>query len=194
MLSNNVLNFNQKWTKIVSNEGVICYERKLTRSYYLEHRADAVIDSSIENVVEVLKDIPAYPKWMYNCTEAKILEGDDELSKVIYYAQGSSFGNFGSDIILSVRALVDLNSGKMIITLKSIDDHAYRHPDIKTSANRIRLTSFRGSWRLEAQSKTSTIVNFTVHANPGKQKREYMVNNLMKNICFYSLQKLLLMV
>jgi hypothetical protein len=62
------------------------------------------------------------------------------------------------------------------------------------SANRIRLKGFKGSWRLEALSNTSTLVSFTVYANPGKPTREYMVNNLMQNVCFISLQRMLLMV
>jgi ribosome-associated toxin RatA of RatAB toxin-antitoxin module len=191
MLSNNVLEFDKAWTKTNSDEGVACYERKLLKTYYMEHRANAVINARLDDIVEVLKDVPNYPEWIYNCAEAVLLEGIDDYNKLIYYVQRSPVDKSGSDMVLSVRTLVDLNSGRMIVTLKSMDD--YEYPDTKIRLYRERMTGFKGSWHLEAQSQTSTMVSFTVHANPGKHKREYLVNNLMQKICFFSLHGLLQM-
>jgi ribosome-associated toxin RatA of RatAB toxin-antitoxin module len=191
MLSNNVLELDKGWTKISSMDGVVCYERKLVKTYYMEHLANAVICARLDDIVEVLKNTPAYPDWMHGCVEATLLEGKGDHNKLIYYVQRSHVDRVDSEMILYARTLVDLNSGRMIITLKSMDELIDEYSENRTRGNRNRITGFKGSWRLEPVNKTSTRVSFTVHANPGEQKGEYLINNLMQKICFVSLQGLL---
>jgi ribosome-associated toxin RatA of RatAB toxin-antitoxin module len=193
MLSNNVLDLDKGWSKVNSKEGVVCYERKLVETYYMEHLASAVICAQLDDVVEVLNNTLAYPDWMYGCVKATLLEDKKDCSKLIYYVQRSPVDRWDSEMILSARTLVDLNSGRMIITLNSVDESISEYFDIRSRGNRNSLTGFKGSWRLEAVNHRMTRVRFTVYANPGEQKGEYRVNKMMQKICFTSLQGLLLM-
>lgn len=156
----------------------------------MEYRAKAVLNAPFENIIAVLKDISGYRKWIYKCTQAIALEGNDDFSKLIYYAIGSSLEKWKSDLVLSARTLADMKNDKIIVTLKSIDDHAYQHPDLKVRSSRFRVTGFKGSWKLTALSRTLTMVSFTAYANPGEIVQESLINNLIQNICFNSLQGL----
>lgn len=190
MLSNNIHDTEKTWSRKQCKQGVICYERKLNKTYYMEYRANTALNATFKKVVDLLRDISSYPEWVHNCIEARELEGKDDFRKVIYYAQGTSMEKWSSDIILSAITLADLQNEKIIISLNSIDDHPYKHPDLKVRARRFRMPGFKGCWRLTALSKTSTMVSFTVQANPERPIRETLINNLMQNICFNSLQGL----
>jgi ribosome-associated toxin RatA of RatAB toxin-antitoxin module len=190
MLTNNIHRTDKTWSRKQSKQGIICYERKIPKTYYMEYRANTALNTPFEKVVDLIKDISAYPEWMHNCIEAKELEGKDDFRKLIYYAQGTPMDKWTSDIILSATTLADLKSEKIIITLNSLDDHPYKHPNLKVRARRFRMPGFKGCWRLAALSKTSTMVSFTVQANPEKTFRENLINTLMQNICFNSLQGL----
>jgi ribosome-associated toxin RatA of RatAB toxin-antitoxin module len=182
MLTNNLHEVDKTWTKAISSDDVVCYERRLNKCFYLEHRSSAVLDSSLEDVVEVLRDVTAYPEWMYECSEARLLKQDGELSKLIHCVLGLPRDAWHSDIIISARSLVDLNGSKMVITLKSVDDPDFKHPDLNTSHSCMRVTGFKGSWRLEELGKNSTLVDFTAHADLGMQAGEYLVNNMMHKL------------
>jgi ribosome-associated toxin RatA of RatAB toxin-antitoxin module len=189
MSKNNVLSFN-KWTQTTNNQGIIGFKRKRANATCMDHRAELVALSSIEEIIEVLKDVPAYPKWMYNCTEAVLLEQNGEFNGTIYYVQSSKLDSAGRDIVLSVNTLIDLNRGKFITTLKSIKDHPYQHPDHESNLNRVRIEDFKGTWGLEALTKKSTKVTFTVHAEPGRAESKFFINSHMHKLCFNSLHNL----
>ncbi|MES9979636.1 MAG: hypothetical protein ABW107_12910, partial [Candidatus Thiodiazotropha sp. 6PLUC5] len=159
LLLNNIHNIDRAWSRKKSNKSVVCYERKLIKTYFMEYRANTLLNATYAKVVDVLKNISAYPEWMYNCTEAMELEAKDDFSKVIYYAQGSSLGHWNGDIILSARKMSDISDEKMVITINSIDNHAYKHPNLKVRAKRFRMTGFKGCWRLTAVSEKSTQVS-----------------------------------
>ncbi|MEJ2609112.1 MAG: SRPBCC family protein [Candidatus Thiodiazotropha sp.] len=190
MLSNNIHDTDKRWSKKQSKHGIIYYERKLNKTSYMEYRANAVLHATFEKVIDLLKDISGYPEWMHNCIESKELEGKDDFRKIIYYAQGTSMEKWSSDVVLSATTLADFQNKKLIITLSSIDNHPYKHPNLKVRARRFRMPGFKGWWKLSSLSNTSTMVSFTVQANPERPIRKSLINSLTKNFCFNSLQGL----
>jgi ribosome-associated toxin RatA of RatAB toxin-antitoxin module len=193
MLTNNVLNFGEKWTKTINQEGIIGYERKIASSVYMQNRTETVTDSSIEEIVEVLKDIPAYPKWMHGCKKTILLDQKGEFNSVIYYLHSSHLDRADRDIVISANTLVDINSGKFITTLKTLNNPAYLHYTDGVNLQRLRMKDFKGTWSLRALKESLTKVSFTLHINPGEREPEYLINSLMRKVCYNSLQNLIAM-
>ncbi|MGD9169776.1 MAG: START domain-containing protein [Candidatus Thiodiazotropha sp.] len=177
-----------EWTQYINNDGIIGYEHSVPRSKYLESRAETIINAPIEVLLEVLKDIPSYPQWMHNCLEAILIKQDEELNRVLYIAQDTPFGWPDRDVIIESFTVDNLDNGSYTITLRSIANHPFKHPQNETSKKRQRMLEFSGSWTFQMIERERTRVSYTVHTNPGGFAPRFIVNSEIRKVSFMTLR------
>lgn len=189
VIADNDKNTNEQWKQYKNEDGIIGYEHNVQRSKYLETRAETVIDAPIEVLLEVLKDIPSYPQWMYQCKTAVPLKQEGELKSVLYFAQGVPLGSPDRDAVIEATIVEDLDKGAYVTTLLSIDHHPYQHPNKEGSKKkRQRMIEFCGKWDIRMIDRNQTKVIYTAFTNPGGFAPRFIVNRVIRNVSFRSLK------
>lgn len=181
-------NSDGQWKQYKSEDGIIGYERSVQRSKYLETRAETVIDAPIEVLLEVLKDIPAYPQWMHKCKEAIPLEQEGELKRVLYFAQGVPLGSPDRDAVIEAITVENLDKGSCVTTLHSIENHSFQRPQKKNGRKRQWMIEFSGIWDLQLIDRNRTKVIYTAYTNPGGFAPKMVVDGVIRKVSFQSLQ------
>lgn len=185
---------NASWDPYRKEYGITGYERKQDLVKYIETRAETLIDAPAEIILEVLKDVPSYPKWMYKCKEAIELKANADESRMIYIAQGSPLGSPERDVILETKNEVDWDLGRYVITINATTNHSFQHPDAEKRDNRVRMIDFRGKWEFLLVDRTHTRVTYTIYTDPGGFAPGFIVNDMMRDVSFLSLKGLSSMV
>jgi hypothetical protein len=175
------------WKQYKSEDGIIGHERTVQRSKYLETRAGTVINAPMEVLLEVLKDIPAYPQWMYKCKEAVPLKREGKAKRVLYFAQGVPLGSPDREAVIEAITVADYDKGACVTTLHSID-HPYQHPKKEHGHERMRMIEFSGIWDLQMIDRNRTKVIYTAYTNPGGFSPGFVTNRVIRKVSFRSLK------
>lgn len=181
-------NLDEQWIQYKNEDGIIGYERDVQRSKYLETRAETVIDAPIEVLLEVLKDIPAYPQWMHKCKQAIPLEREGEVKRVLYFAQGVPLGSPDRDAMIEAITVEDWDKGASVTNLHSIDNYAYQRPKKENDRKRQRMIEFSGIWDLQMIDRNRTKVIYTAYTNPGGFAPKFIVDGVIRKVSFRSLK------
>lgn len=187
-MAGNKKNSDGQWKQYKNEDGIIGYERSVQRSKYLETRAETVIAAPMEVVLEVLKDIPAYPQWMHQCKEAIPLGQEGELKRVLYFAQGVPLGSPDRDAVIEAITVEDFDKGSCVTTLHSIGNHTFERSRKKNGRKRRWMIEFSGRWDLELIDRNRTKVIYTAYTNPGGFAPKFIVDRVIRKVSFRSLK------
>jgi ribosome-associated toxin RatA of RatAB toxin-antitoxin module len=179
-----------QWEIYKSENGITGYERKVKDSKYIETRSETVISSPIENLLEVIKDVSSYPKWMYDCKQAIELQNNNDHSRLIYFVQRSPLGSPDRDVIVQANSIVNWKMGTYIISLHSINHDLSQYLDIETDQHRQRMTEYKGRWEFQMIDRGKTKVIYTVFTDPGGYSPAFLVNSIIRKVSFVSLSGL----
>jgi hypothetical protein len=179
-----------QWEKYKSENGITGYERKVKDSKYIETRSETVISTPIENLLEVIKDVSSFPKWMYDCKQAIELQNNNDHSRLIYIVQRSPLGSPDRDVIVQANSMVNWKMGTYIISLHSINHDLSQYLDIKTDQHRQKMAEYRGRWEFHLIDRDKTKVIYTVFADPGGYLPAFLVNRIIRKVSFFSLSGL----
>lgn len=174
------------WEEYRNENGIIGFERKFHNSKYLETRAETIIDTPIEVILEILEDITSYPRWMYNCKEAILLELNGDSSRVLYLVQEAPLGSPDRDVVITANSSADWNKGTYTISLQSNDK--YQYPKVEVDEKRQRMTEFKGTWELKIIDRNHTKVIYTAFSDPGGFAPGFIVNSMIRKVSFLTLK------
>jgi hypothetical protein len=174
------------WKMREEQNGVVGYERKVEGSKYLQTKAEATIDASMDVLLEVLMDIPSFPKWMHKCKEAVPLEKKGDYYRVLYFLQGVPLGSPDRDAVIEAKTEVDFNNGTSVTTLESIDNHPYKPEN--ADSNRQRMDKFSGKFELKMIDRNHTWVRYTAFTDPGGFAPAMVVKGVIRKVTFNSVQ------
>ncbi|MDA8139187.1 MAG: START domain-containing protein [Desulfobacteraceae bacterium] len=170
------------WKKWREADGIVGYEHSVADSKYQETKAVTVIDAPMGVLLEVLMDIPNFPKWMYQCKQATLLDKTDEFHRVLYYDQNIPvIGQPDRWAIIESITTYDLSKGSCTTTLNSID-----RPYAK--ANGVRMNKFSGTFELTMLSRDKTQVSYTAFSDPAGFAPAFIANWIIRRVSFDTVQ------
>ncbi len=188
------------WKKYREDDGITGYQRDVARSKYPETKAETVINAPMEVLLEVLMDIPSYPKWMYKCKETDFLEQKDRYNRTLYFAQGVPMGSPDRDAVIKAITVMDFNAGTSVTTLRSIDDYQYKPEENKKSnavtdsgnnpkSKRQHMIEFSGKFELRMLDRNRTWVRYTAYTNPGGFAPRFVVKGVIQKVSFETVRE-----
>lgn len=175
------------WKLYKEEDGIKGFEHSVTRSQYLETRAETVIDTPMEVILTILMDIRSYPEWMHACADAIPLEQKDILHRVLYFAQDVPWPSKDRDAIIKADTEMDLDNGASVTTLQSIDNYPFEGGD----KGRDRMVEFSGKWDLRMLDRNRTLVIYTAYTHPGGFAPKGIVNGIIRKVSFNSTRGLI---
>jgi hypothetical protein len=160
------------WQLLKQSDGIKVYKRPLDGSGVEEFRAVAEVDSRIEVIGEVLRDVPSYPVWYAGCAETHVVERRDRNHFTFYFLQKTPWPVRNRDLVLEVATRMNLKEGWAEISLKSL-------PDATPARKGVVRARMRGSYRLEYLKRNLTRIIYTIWADPGGSLPPAMANRSM---------------
>lgn len=168
------------WKLYKEKEGVKGYERNVKGSVYLQTRAETKIDAPMEVILEVLLDIPAFPKWMYACMEAIPIENKDLLTRILYFRQNAPWPTKDRDAIIKSVTTIDYDNPGSVTVSESIVNYNYKDAPEDT----IRMVKFEGAFELRMVDRNTTLVRYTAFSEPGGFAPSGIAAGVMRKVSF----------
>jgi hypothetical protein len=154
------------WEHTKGKNGIESYSRKVEGSPIKEYRAVMAMDHPIEVLLEVLIDVPSYPKWMPDCLEANILKefkkGLERGNYYIYLKMHGMGPAENRDLVIESIPKTDWEAGVSVIRLKKLDDSI-----VPVQKNFVRIAEFVSEFKLERIAREKTLVTFTTYVDAG---------------------------
>ena len=138
------------------------YTRAQADSDYDEFRAEMLVPQSIDTVVAVLRDIPAWPEWIARIRKVKLLRHEGE-SNWVYVVYKLPYPFKERDTVL--QSLLRREGKNGVVTIRSM---AVRNPPIpELDGKRVHLYELQSTWRLTPLPGGGTRIELSGHGAPG---------------------------
>lgn len=155
-----------EWELIGEDEGIKTYSSCKENSPITQFRSVAVLDFPIEVLLEVLTDVPSYPKWMPDVLETTVLKefhnGMERGNFYIHVIYDSQWPQQDRDVVMETIPKTDWNKGVSIVTLRKL--HNFSFPEKK---NYIRMKELISDFKFEYVERNKTTVTFTTFIDVG---------------------------
>ena len=138
------------------------YTRALPDSSYDELRSEVTVPQSVDTVVAVLSDIPAWPEWLARIRKVKRLRQDGD-THWVYVVYKLPYPFIDRDTVLQSRLTRDAATGAVMIRSLAVRNVALPEQDNR----RVHLYDLESTWRLTPLSSGGTRIELTGRGEPG---------------------------
>lgn len=175
------------WVFIENRQGVTIHSRKLADHTESEFKGALILNQPIEVIGAVLTDIPSYPRWFFNCIQARKISDNSStnLNFQIYIVVKTPWPLWNRDVIYTIESSVDVPSGKIMVWGKAVQEAS-----VPIKAKHVRVTDSAIKWVLERLDDNRTMVTFTKRINAGGSIGSYLSDVGCRKTIFESLLNL----
>ena len=174
------------WRLETDRQGISVYFSNVADSGVKAFKALTTIDASMASVFAVIYDAKACDKWVYECTQGKILNNGNFSEKFVYILNELPWPARTRDYILRVRTASHDSGNRIVI-------HARSEPAMlpeKDPEKYVRIRKIFIHYELEKLSDTRTKITWMQHTEPSGNIPDWMTNMNLDEIPMYSLNKL----
>ena len=139
-------------------------------SRYKSIVAEFDLHSTLDQLGQVILDIPGYTRWQYNTIEAKpikIISGSEQIYRTVIAAPWPVTNR---DMVVNIKIKYDQSNHGMMITTES------KAGIIPVAEGFVRVPSSRGIWTVRQKNKNQLHVRFTMQIDPGGIVPAWIVN------------------
>ncbi|MEW5736576.1 MAG: START domain-containing protein [Thermodesulfobacteriota bacterium] len=156
---------------LYEKDGIRAYQKSFPGTDVREFSATGFVDAPMEVLGEVIVDVPRYPNWMADVSEARVVQDIDRHTKVIYCRLKLPWPISDRDFVIRNQTVIDLETARCIINFAAVDDRS-----VAPAKKCVRMTDLTGSYKLEYLGADKTLVTFTQKAHPGGNTPPAMAN------------------
>jgi hypothetical protein len=167
----------QQWKHYKTKQDVELYRRSISNSGIIEVKAVTVIDAAPEVIEAVLRDIPAYPEFMFNCIEGREIQKTDEEHILILNVTKMPWPVKTRDVVVRTEVKKDFANGRFQVDLVGVKspESENRVPPIK---GHVRMYELTGTFICEILERNRCRMTYIVHADPNSVP-DFLVNWLV---------------
>ncbi len=151
-----------RWELIASDDGIDTYRMRHPGTDICTFKGVGFVDAGMEVVGAVIRDIPAYPRWMARCKKAEVLKHIDRNTKILYNVINAPFPYKDRDMVVDNTTFYDLENGTAEITFGLARDYPF--PE---TGEYLRVPELSGRYFLEYFGRHKTRVTYLHKADPG---------------------------
>ena len=176
------------WERAKNANGIEVFVRPVPGSAIKEFKAVTEVKGSISSVLALFEDAGSYTKWMYRCTEAKILHHKNDYERITYNVTSSPWPVEDRDI--AVKSVISQNKTTAVVTIALTGLPEY----IPAKSRKVRMTKLNGYWLIEPLGNGRLRVTYKLHSEPGGSVPDTLVNSALVDIPYNTLNNLRKMV
>jgi len=174
------------WKLESTNDGFTTYLSEVPGKEYIASKCTGVIPAGMDVIAVVLRDIPNYPKWMYNCVATKVLKVvNDKNDDFIFWLHQHVPLLTDRDMVLKSHVVNNYKRGRSDILARSTNEMNY-----EGKKGLVRMPSFFSEFLLEWVDKDHTRVTFMIDPDLGKGLPTGISNSIIKKTPYNSLEGL----
>ncbi len=158
-----------KWNLVKKDNNIKVYTRKQEHSKLKEIKMSIEYKMDINTFIEVLNDANRYTRWVYKCTESKILNQNNEDDFHYYVTSDLPFPASDRDLVVHCRQWKD-------------DDGVYysrsvAEPNlIPSKKGYVRIQKYESNWVITPKSDGTIHVDYHSISDPGGSIPAWIVN------------------
>jgi hypothetical protein len=168
---------NGQWSPISEKNGIKIYKKKLLNSPLLALRAIGDLESSIETLLTIFRDIEGSLEWAPRLKKRTILKNISESEAIIYEIRGLPWPCKNRDLVLHNKLHFDKKKKALILRTQSVNNF----PKDPGSHKFIRAQLFYSAVSMKPLSKKKTRVEIIIHVDPKGNIPDWLVNFFQKN-------------
>ena len=172
------------WYLEREEDNIDVYLAKVKGSTVKTFRGVVTVDSSLNSVLSLITDASSYPRWLYKCKSAKMIK---------FVSYNEVFSHVVTDMPwpLIDRDSIIHSTKTQNVSTKKVTIRISEQPEmIEKISNRIRITNIKGLWELTPLQNGRLKILFQMSVDPGGGIPKWLVNSMLIDIPFYTLQNL----
>lgn len=164
-----------EWKLKKQADGLKVYLRDAENSNIKEVKIETTFDASLSSVIAVLKDVPAYSKWIYKCSAAERLEPGANTSSVYYCGIDFPWPLSDRDFIAKSKLRQDPNSKHVFIDVQCAP--AY----LPEKDGFVRIKKMNINYEFIPLPGNKVKMNYRLHSDPGGALPAWLINLAVDN-------------
>ena len=171
--SANAVNFETlDWNLAKKSKNLTVEVAEVEGSNIKAFKAISTYDTSVENLVSAITDMPNFASWMDGAEEASVIKKIDANTQACYFQNNVPwpFENRDGVIVQSVD-----RSGATIVTINLSLDNALA-PEREGV---VRMSELDGAWILENVGENKTKLTYQMHLDPTGEIPQWVVNTML---------------
>lgn len=158
------------WRLERNEQNILVYSRNSPNSSFKEIKVETNFNAPLSVIVALLKDISAFPSWVYKCETAHVVKHQDHKEMIYYQKSDVPWPVSDRDMVVQSRFRQD--PATKIVYFNSV-----AMPDIlPLKADIVRIRKFKGSWTLTPIADGTVNVEYQIGIDPGGSLPAWMVN------------------
>jgi NAD(P)-dependent dehydrogenase (short-subunit alcohol dehydrogenase family) len=174
------------WKPVKTSDGIVVDKRTVEGSKLMEFRGRAQIDAPAASILAVFSDVPHATEWMDSCNGSHAVADLSDHEKVVYNRTHAPWPVSDRDAVLHNVVRFDDQAHRVELQFWTVEDN--KEPPVKGV---VRMPFLRGHWILSPSADgRTTNVEYQIHANPGGQLPNWLVNYVSRDLPLKTIQGL----
>jgi len=163
-------NFDKKdWQLKTTDNNLKLYTRSNEQSGVKEVRIRTEITTSIEKLLSVLGNVSNYEKWVYKCSEAKMVKVVSEDDYYYYTRSDLPFPLSDRDIVVRSRQWKDKDG--IFYSRSTLSRNM-----VETKKGIVRIQEFDAYWKIIQKENGTLDIDYVVQTHPGGSLPSWAIN------------------
>lgn len=181
------------WKMVRDEDGIQVYLKEFWADPIKSFRGISLINSSVDSLLAVIVDINACTDWVHRCKNPLLLFRKSFSENYHYQVHQLPFPAHNREFIFHSKITRSSQTGAVRIQMKTIPNFCQN--DIKACSliprsSLVRVKHSHGYYLLEPVAKNITRVTWTHHTDPEGHLPLWLVNQLIKDMPYRTLQGL----
>jgi hypothetical protein len=172
-----------QWELVKDKDGIKVFLKTAAGSKIKEFKGVTNVNSSLDSILAVLYDTQACAEWIHNCSQAARLTDISFYEAYIYQVINFPFPVKDRDLILHTVMTQDPETKDVTIKLNSA-------PDYVSKTGNVRIKTSAGYYLLKPLPDGTVEVTWQHYTDPGGGVPAWMVNSLLVDTPFKTLENL----
>ncbi|MEB8432074.1 START domain-containing protein [Cocleimonas sp. KMM 6892] len=183
-ISTPIFGVENPWLLEKEEDNIDVYIAKVKGSAIKTFRGVVTVDSSLHSILSVIADASSYPRWLYHCKSAKMVQFVSYNEVVSHVVTDMPWPFVDRDSI--IQSIKTQNPSTKTVTIRVSEKPGM----IGKISNTIRVTNINGLWVLTPLHNGRLNILFQMSVDPGGSIPNWLVNSMLVDIPFYTLQNL----
>jgi hypothetical protein len=171
------------WALEKSDEGITISSREVNYSDFREFKAELTLKTSIDSIIAVFHDPTAFTRWVHQCSHAEIIQQNSFLDVYVYQVSDMPVLVTDRDVVIRDVYSYSNDYKEWTIDVQAVEGMV---PD----KGMVRVTESKGTYKMTDLGDGTVKIVWHQHADPGGSLPSWLVNSLIVDLPFNTLENL----
>lgn len=172
------------WEEKKNKNGIVAYTAVVDTSANLAFKGETVMKGvSLNQMIEIMRDVPGMAKWLHTCYEPRILREEDNLSRIVHMKNSTPTVLVSDRDLVLRQQVIRTSPTSARLELNGLPKEM---PETKGF---VRIPYFKGEWAFD-ETDAGLKVTYSGVIDPGGALPAFVTNALVVDTPYESLKKL----